>query len=68
MNNPNDTFDPQRYGLITGSKCSVLFPKRSAEVGQRQYAKELANNMFFRYYDNSGGRHTEHGNNNEYNA
>ena len=37
--NPNDTFDPQRFGLITGSKCEVLIEdKRSKEVGQRTYA------------------------------
>ena len=60
--NPNDIFDPKRYGLITGSRCSVLFPKRSAEVGQRQYAKELANNMYFRFYDNNSTWQTEHGN------
>jgi hypothetical protein len=51
----------KRYGLITGSKCSVLFPKRSAEVGQRTYAKELANQMFFQYHDNIGTWQTEHG-------
>jgi hypothetical protein len=59
--NANDIFDPKRYGLITGSKCSVLFPKRSAEVGQRQYAKELANNMYFRFYDDTSTWQTEHG-------
>lgn len=63
--NPNDIFDPTRYGLITGSKCNVLFPKKSAEVGQRTYAKELANQMYFRYYDNNSTWQTEHGNMNE---
>ena len=60
--NPNDIFDPKRYGLITGSRVSVLFPIRSAEVGQKQYAKELANNMYFRFYDNQSTWQTEHGN------
>ncbi len=55
-------FDEKRYGLITGSKCSVLHPKKSAEVGQRTYAKELANQMYFRYYDETGTWQTEHGN------
>lgn len=54
-------FDEKRYGLITGSKCSVLHPKRSAEVGQRTYAKELANQMYFRFYDEQGTWQTEHG-------
>jgi hypothetical protein len=39
-------FDTNRFGLITGSRCSVLFPKRSAEKGQRTYAKQLANQMY----------------------
>jgi hypothetical protein len=54
-------FDPKRYGLITGFKCSILHPKKSAEVGQRTYAKELANQMYFRYYDEQGSWQTEHG-------
>jgi hypothetical protein len=54
-------FDNNRFGLITGSKCSVLFPKRSAEKGQRTYAKQLANQMFFKFYDEKGTWQTEHG-------
>ena len=57
-----DKFDPKRYGLITGSKCSVLHPKKSAEVGQRTYAKQLANQMYFRHYDEQSTWQTEHGN------
>jgi hypothetical protein len=57
-----DKFDPKRYGLITGSKCHVLHPKRSAEVGQRTYAKQLANQMYFRFYDDQNTWQTEHGN------
>lgn len=60
--NPNDIFDPQRFGLITGSVCSPLFPKRSAEVGQKTLAKQLANQMYFRFYDNQSTWITEHGN------
>jgi hypothetical protein len=63
--NPNDIFDPRRYGLITGSVCSPLFPKKSAEVGQRTLAKKLANQMFFKFYDNQNTWQTEHGNNSE---
>lgn len=58
----NDKFDPERYGLITGSKCSVLFPQKSAEVGQKTYARQLATQMYFRYYDETGTWQTEHGN------
>lgn len=54
-------FDERRFGLITGSKCVVLFPKRSAEKGQETYAKELANQMYFKYYDEKGNWQTEHG-------
>jgi len=54
-------FDEKRFGLITGSKCSVLHPKRSAEAGQKTYAKELANQMYFRFYDEQGTWQTQHG-------
>lgn len=68
MDLANDKFDPGRFGLITGSKASILFPKRSAEVGQRQYAKELATQLFFKYYDEVSTWQTEHGNFNEHEA
>lgn len=68
MLNPNDIFVGERRGLITGSKVDVLFPKRSAEVGQRQYAKELANNMYWGYYDDNSTWQTEHGNDSESSA
>jgi hypothetical protein len=55
-------FSPKRYGLITGSKCSVLHPKKSAVIGQTTYAKQLANQMYFRFYDQSSSWQTEHGN------
>ncbi|MGL4598519.1 MAG: hypothetical protein ACRCYO_13460 [Bacteroidia bacterium] len=57
----NDKFPKERFGLITGSRCTPLFPKKSAEVGQRQLAKELANEMFFQFYDETSTRHTDHG-------
>lgn len=57
-----DTFSMERFGLVTGSKCSVLFPLRGdGKVGQRTYAKTLANEMFFRFYDEKGTWQTEHG-------
>jgi hypothetical protein len=51
----------KRYGLITGSKCHVLFPKRSAEVGQRTYAKQLAMAKYFKYSDEISTWQMEHG-------
>jgi hypothetical protein len=54
-------FSPKRYGLITGSKCAVLHPKKSAEVGQRTYARRLASQMYFKFYDNTSTWQTEHG-------
>lgn len=57
-----DTFPVERFGLITGSKCSVLFPlKGDGRVGQRTYAKTLANEKFFQFYDERGTWQTEHG-------
>jgi hypothetical protein len=57
-----DTFDKQRFGLITGSKCSVLFPDRGdGKKGMRSYAKELAKEMFFQFYDEATTWEMEHG-------
>lgn len=64
----NDIFPPERFGLITGSGCSVLFPKKSADVGQESYAVQLANERFWQYYDNNTTWQTEHGSMNEYHA
>src|SRR5688572_17901684 len=57
-----DTFPMERFGLVTGSKCSVLFPLRGdGKVGQRSYAKTLANEKFFQFYDERSTWQTEHG-------
>lgn len=57
-----DTFPVERFGLVTGSKCSVMFPlKGNGEVGMTTYAKQLANQKFFKFYDERGGWQTEHG-------
>lgn len=64
----NDILSKDRFGFITGSAVHVLFPKKSAEVGQRTYAKKLANEVFFQYYDEQSTWQTEHGNMNEYHA
>lgn len=62
----NDIFPVERFGLITGSKVSVLFPKKSAEAGQNTYARQLANQIYFKYYDEVGTWQTEHGQMNEH--
>lgn len=61
MNFAIDTFPPERLGLITGSRCTPLFPKKSAEKGQRTLAKTLANEVFFKCYDEVNTWQMEHG-------
>jgi hypothetical protein len=57
-----DKFSKERFGLVTGSTCTVLFPlKGDAEVGKRTYAKKLANEMFFQTYDERSTWETDHG-------
>ena len=56
------TFPKKRFGLVTGSRCSVLFPlKGDGKVGKRTYAKQLAQQKFFQFYDEMSSRATEHG-------
>lgn len=64
-----DKFDTYRFGLVTGSKCSVLFPmKGDGMTGQMTYARTLANEMFFMHYDEMSTWQTEHGNMCEHSA
>ena len=56
-----DTFNKERLGLITGSRCSVLFPKKGGKVGQDTYARQLANQMFWQTYDEVSTWQMEHG-------
>ncbi len=57
-----DTFPQERFGLVTGSKCSVMFPLRGdGVVGMTTYAKQLANEMFFQFYDERTPWQAEHG-------
>lgn len=57
-----DTFPIERFGLVTGSKCSVMFPlKGDGKIGMTTYAKQLANQKYFKFYDERGGWQTEHG-------
>jgi hypothetical protein len=61
MNFAIDTFPPERFGLVTGSRCSPLVPKRDAQKGQITLAKELAKERFFQHYDDASTWQTEHG-------
>jgi len=57
-----DTFPKERFGLVTGSKCSVMFPLRGdGVVGMTTYAKQLANERYFQFYDEMSSRATDHG-------
>ena len=56
-----NTLSEKRRGLITGSPCYVLFPKRSAEKGQITYAKLLAKEIVFGFSDNVTTWQMEHG-------
>lgn len=56
-----DKFNTERFGLVTGSVCSVLFPKKSAEVGKDTLARKLANQLYFQTYDEVTTWQTEHG-------
>jgi len=65
MNLAKDIFTNERFGLITGSRCSPLVPKKSADVGQRTLAKQLAKEVVFEFYDEQSTWQTEHGQINE---
>jgi hypothetical protein len=67
MNFAIDTFPKERFGLVTGSKCTVMFPLRGdGVVGMTTYAKQLANELFFQFYDEKTAWQTEHGKMAEY--
>jgi hypothetical protein len=64
-----DKFDSNRFGMITGSLCYIMFPDRgTGEVGMTSYAKELATQRFFRHYDEVSTWQMQHGNMNEHEA
>lgn len=57
-----DTFKAERFGKVTGSKCTVMFPLRGdGKVGQTTYAKQLATQKYFRTYEETDYWQTEHG-------
>lgn len=66
MNFAIDKFDEQRFGLITGSAVSVLFPEKgNGKAGQISYAMELAQQRYFQFYDEVSTWQMQHGNNAE---
>ena len=61
-----DKFHPERYGHITGSKAYILMPESGKVVeGMRTYAKQLAKERYFQYYDEVSTWQMEHGNQSE---
>ncbi len=57
-------FDINRIGRITGSVCTPLFPKKSAEKGIISLAKDLATQIYFNTeLDEVSTWQMEHGNN-----
>lgn len=56
-----DTFPHERFGLVTGSRCTPLVPKRDAEAGMITLAKELAKEKYFRTYDEVSTWQMDHG-------
>lgn len=63
-----DKFPKERFGLVTGSRCSSLVPIKSAEVGMRTLAMQLANEMYWQTYDEMETWQTQHGKYSEYDA
>ena len=63
-----DKFHEERFGLVTGSRCSPLVPIRAADVGKRTLAMQLANEKFFKCYDEISTWQTDHGKMSEHEA
>lgn len=62
MNLAIDKFDPQRLGTITGSKAHILMPKSGKVVeGMVTYARQLAKEKYFQFYDEVSTWQMEHG-------
>ena len=57
-----DKFDAERFGTITGSKASILMPKSGKIVdGMDTYARQLAKERYFQFYDEMSTWQMEHG-------
>ena len=61
MNLAIDTFTKERFGIVTGSRCSPLVPKKDAKLGMITLAKELAIEVVFKFYDEVSTWQMEHG-------
>jgi len=61
MNFAIDTFPPERFGRISGSRCSPLVPKRDAKVGMITLAKKLASERYFHTFEETNTWQMEHG-------
>jgi hypothetical protein len=61
MNFAIDTFPPERFGRISGSRCSPLVPKRDAKAGMITLAKQLASERYFQVFEETSTWQMEHG-------
>lgn len=66
MNLAIDTFSKERFGLVTGSRCSPLVPKKDAKAGMITLSRKLANEIVFQFYDEVSTWEMEHGKLGEY--
>ena len=57
-----DKFNPDRLGTITGSSCYILHPdKGDGKAGMTTYAKRLAKERYFQFYDEVSTWEMRHG-------
>jgi hypothetical protein len=57
-----DKFHPDRLGKITGSPCHVMFPEKGdGKKGMTTYAKHLAKEQYFQFYDEKKTWQMAHG-------
>lgn len=56
-----DTFPKERFGRVSGSRCTPLVPKGDAKKGMITLAKKLAKERFFGFYDEVSTWEMEHG-------
>lgn len=61
MNFSIDTFPPERFGRISGSRCSPLVPIKDAKVGMISLAEGLAGERYWQTYDEVNTWEMEHG-------
>jgi hypothetical protein len=56
-----DIFPKERFGRVSGSRCTPLVPKRDAKAGMITLAKQLAKERFFGFYDEVSTWQMDHG-------